>query len=265
MIPALSRLRLGAQGIALAALLWACFQITARAQDSYEIQVYGSETIAPGKTMLELHSNFTVDGEQRVLDGVLPSHHSLHETFEITHGFSDWFETGFYIFTSVQPGKGWEWVGSHIRPRARIPENWHWPVGVSLSTELGFQRRSFSGDTWTWELRPIIDKQIGRWYVALNPTFGKSIHGRNSNQGFEFSPSAKLSYELTPKISPGVEYYGGLGRVTRRDNFGEQQQQIFPVIDLNFSPDWEFNFGVGIGLNHSTDHLLLKMIVGRRF
>ena len=27
----------------------------------------------------------------------------------------------------------------------------------------------------------------------------------------------------------------------------------------------EFNFGVGIGLTGSTDHLILKMIIGRRF
>ena len=34
----------------------------AKAQDNYEIQVYGSDTVAPQTTMLELHSNFTVEG-----------------------------------------------------------------------------------------------------------------------------------------------------------------------------------------------------------
>lgn len=29
------------------------------AQDNYEIQVYGSETVPRGVTMLELHNNFT--------------------------------------------------------------------------------------------------------------------------------------------------------------------------------------------------------------
>ena len=31
----------------------------ANAQDNYEIQVYGSETIPHGVTMIELHNNFT--------------------------------------------------------------------------------------------------------------------------------------------------------------------------------------------------------------
>jgi len=100
----------------------------------YEIQVYGSETVAPRRTMVELHSNYTLKGERETINGVFPSHHALHETLEITHGFTSWFETGFYVFTSIQPGAGWEWVGNNIRPRIRVPAEWNWPVGVSLSS-----------------------------------------------------------------------------------------------------------------------------------
>jgi hypothetical protein len=48
-----------------------------------------------------------------------------------------------------------------------VPESWHWPVGVSLSNEFGYQRRDFFPDTWTWEIRPIVDKKIGRWYLFI--------------------------------------------------------------------------------------------------
>ena len=34
---------------------------------------------------------------------------------------------------------------------------------------------------------------------------------------------------------------------------------------LNVSPDWEFNFGVGIGPTAATDHWIIKCIIGRRF
>lgn len=238
---------------------------TTTAQDNYEIQIYGSDTVPRGQNMLELHSNYTVDGNPGIINGVLPSRHALHETLELTHGFTDWFETGFYTFTSVQPGMGWEWVGNHIRPRVRAPDSWKWPVGVSLSMEAGFQRRIFSDATWSWEIRPIVDKQWKHWYFAVNPTFGRALSGNGAVQGFTFGPSAKISYDLTKVISPGVEYYSDLGKVTHLDAFGDQQQQIMPVIDLNVSPKWEINFGVGVGLDHSTDHLLIKLILGRRF
>jgi hypothetical protein len=73
----------------------------AHAQDNYEIQVYGSDLVDPGHTMVELHSNFTIDGSKTIIDGVYPTNHAEHETVEITHGFNDWFECGFYIFTSI--------------------------------------------------------------------------------------------------------------------------------------------------------------------
>jgi hypothetical protein len=248
--------------IALAALLWPFHLL---AQDNYEIQVYGADTVGPRSTMVEFHTNFTVQGEKGLINGVRPTDHAVHETIEITQGWNDWFETGFYIFTSVRSGDGWDWVGDHIRPRFRVPEKWRWPVGLSLSNEVGYQRHAFSPDTWTWEMRPIIDKKIGPWYLSFNPTFDKSLHGDNVHQGFEFSPNAKVSYDFSKVVSGGLEYYGALGPVGSFDPVAEQQQQFFPSIDLNVSPDWEINFGVGWGVTRSTDHLIVKTIIGRRF
>jgi len=56
--------------------------------------------------MVELHSNFTFEGAKTSQDGMFPTNHQLHETIEITHGFTDWFETGFYIFTAEKNGQG---------------------------------------------------------------------------------------------------------------------------------------------------------------
>jgi len=235
-----------------------------RAQGNYEVQVYGSEMVPPSRTMVELHSNFTFEGSKTTVDGVLPDEHALHETIEITQGFTSWFETGFYIFMSYRSDQGYQWVGNHIRPRVRIPEAWHWPVNVSLSTEIGYQRRSFSPDTWTWEIRPIIDKQIDRWYFSLNPSVDRSFHGLNVNKGITFAPNVKVSYDVTKRVSTGVEYYGDVGAITGFDPLRDQQQAIMPAIDLNLGPNWEFNFATGIGLTGGTDHLLVKMILGRR-
>jgi Putative MetA-pathway of phenol degradation len=248
----------------LALLLFSALPI-ARAQDNYEIQVYGADTVPPASTMVELHSNFTAEGSKTVQDGMLPTNHAEHETVEITQGINSWFETGFYIFTSIQPDIGWQWVGDHIRPRFRIPESWHWPVGVSLSNEIGYQRAAFSPDTWTWEIRPIVDKKIGGWYLSFNPTLDRSFHGPSVNQGVVFSPNAKFSYDFTRKIAGGLEYYGSLGPITGFDPLREQQQQIVPSIDLDLGPKWEFNFGVGVGVTGATDHLIIKCILGRRF
>jgi outer membrane putative beta-barrel porin/alpha-amylase len=249
--------------LALGAAVLFCAILSA--QDNYEIQVYPSETLAPKHTMVELHSNFTISGSKEVDQGVLPTEHAFHETIEITQGINEWFETGFYIFTSINRGYGYQWVGDHIRPRVRAPEDWHLPVGLSLSAEFGYQRAVFSLDTWTLELRPIIDKQLGKWYLSFNPTVDRSFHGPGVSQGVVFSPNFKAGYDVNKRVNVGLEYYGSLGPITGFDPLREQQQQILPALDLNLGPNWEFNFGVGVGVTRSTDHLLIKMILGRRF
>ena len=68
------------------------------------------------------------------------------------------------------------------------------------------------------------------------------------------------SYELRLRAAESA-----LGSISGFDPLQDQQQAIFPAIDLNLSPNWEFNFGAGIGMTGGTDHLLVKMILGRRF
>jgi hypothetical protein len=235
------------------------------AQGNYEIQVYGADTVPPHTLMVELHSNFTVQGEQNTIDGVYPTNHQEHETLELTQGINEWSEVGFYVFTSEQDGHGVQWVGDHIRPRIRVPDSWDWPVGVSLSTEIGYQRAVYSPDTWTWEIRPIIDKAIGRWYFAVNPALERTLHGPDVNQGLAFAPGVKISYDFTRVVSAGLEYYADYGPLDDFVSTHNQQQQLFAVTDLNVSPLWEINIGVGIGLTGTTDHFIVKCILGRRF
>jgi hypothetical protein len=246
-------------------LILGCSAAVTRAQGNFEVQVYGSDLVPKGVTMVELHSNFTASGTKETVDGVLPTNHAVHETVEITHGFNEWFETGFYIFTSVQSDGSWTYVGSHIRPRFSVPDRFHLPVGLSISNEIGWQRPNFSLDTWTWEIRPIVDKKIGKLYLAFNPTVDRSLHGPESKRGFQFSPNVKFGYDVTKKVNMGVEYYGAVGPLTGFDPVRDQQQQFIPAVDIDFGKNWEFNFGVGVGVTQATDHLLVKAILGYRF
>jgi hypothetical protein len=56
-------------------------------------------------------------------------------------------------------------------------------VGVSLSTEIGYRRAVYSPDTLAIEIRPIVDKTIGRLYLCFNPTIDRSFHGPSVPQG----------------------------------------------------------------------------------
>lgn len=249
----------------VAAIVLFAASALARAQGNYEIQVYPAETLAARTTMVEVHSNFTAQGHPQGADGTAATDHAEHETLEITQGLNDWAEVGFYVFTSEQAGLGVEWVGDHLRPRVRVPERWHWPVGLSLSTEIGYQRACFSADTWNWEIRPIVDKQAGRWYFAANPALERTFHGPGVKLGLDFAPAAKVGYDLTKKVNAGIEYYADYGSIRSIAPLRQQQQMIFAATDLSLDPKWEVNFGVGVGPTAATDRWIVKLILGRHF
>jgi len=239
--------------------------LAAKAQDNYEIQVYGSETVEKGHTMVELHSNYTANGFVTGADGQLPDNHVEHETVEITHGWTPWFETGFYFFNSIGSDGRTAYVGSHIRPRVAAPESWKWPVGVSLSAEFGFQKKAFSANTSTLEIRPIVDKKWNKLYISINPTLDKSFAGPDESRGFIFSPNVKGSYDVTKAVALGLEYYGSTGPFFHYDAFQDQVHQLFIATDLNVDPKWEFNGGIGYGFTDATEKLIFKIIIGRLF
>lgn len=253
-------------------LLTACTLIAANAallaaQENYEVQVYPSKTADPRTTLFELHSNFTGSGSRGVQNGVLPTRHALHETIEITHGFSSVFEVGFYLFASENPGNGLQIVGTHVRPRIRAPESWKLPVGLSLSTEFGPTQRQFDVNQFGIELRPIVDQTRGRLYWAFNPNVEWALKGPDAGRGasgMNFNPNIKLAWQLHPKIAVGSEYYGTTGTLTHIAPSDQQSHMLYPSIDLFFSPDWEFNAGYGVRVSGTGDQHIFKLILGRR-
>lgn len=258
--------RLSRLPLFIAVLLTVCsWRLPSHAQDSFEIEVYGSETLPRGETGVELQSNFNVEADESSDPRMYPSQHALNETLEVSHGFRDWLQCSFYILSSIHSSFGWQWAGDRLRPQVRVPEAWDWPVGLSLSAELGYQRPRFSADTWTLELLPIVDKKIGRWYVAFNPTFDRSLHGPGTAKGVEFSPNVKASYDIFRRATAGLEYYSSYGPIGAFDPLQQQQHQLVPSLELDLPNNWELNVGYGIGLTTGTNEQVLKVIVGHRF
>jgi hypothetical protein len=246
-------------------LAWVCATGSARAQDLFEIQVYPYETVEPHQTMVEFHTNFIPSGTSDTSDGLYPNNHQFHETIEITHGWTSHFETGFYIETAFVPGVGEKFTGWHIRPRFRFPEYKSFPFKVSLSLEYAFNQPGFDPNRQTLEIRPIFDRQQGRLYISINPDMSLATVGPDAGSAPSFEPQAKVGWDFTPKISGGIEYYSETGTVKHFDPLSDQHHIIFPAIDLNLGPEWEFNAGVGRGLTGTSEHWILKMIIGRRF
>ena len=182
--------------------------------------------------MVELHSNFTVEGIQdRPSTASCRTEHQWHETIEITHGVTDWFEVGWYIFTARGAGPGHSgtgWAITSVRACA-LRRTWKWPVGASISFEFGYQRRSLfdrhldAGD-------PAHSRQADRALVYgvqpdVRPVLSRAVA---CIRGW-FSRRTSRSATTSPrKSTPGFEYYGVVGPLGSFFPVPEQEHQFFP-------------------------------------
>ena len=232
----------------------------ASAQD-YEIQVYGSD-ILKNILMTEVHSNYTFGGIKEKENGILPTHHMLHETLELTYGFTDCWEIGFYLFNAVGSGNFSSVVGSHLSSKIVAPAKWHLPFGLGLSAETGTMKMEYVEDDWGLEIRPIIDKKINEFYLSFNPVLEKSLHGAGQYQGFTFSPNVKISFGVAKKTEFGIEYYGGIAPYNDYLKINDQQHLLFVTTDIDWWEKWEINVGYGFALTKSTPDAILKTIIG---
>ena len=174
------------------------------AQDNYEIQVYESPTVGRGNTNFELHTNCSFIGNPNLANGVVPTHLAWRNTIEITHGIANNIEAGFYIFTNYTPGYGFNWVGDHLRFRFTLPQKYKVPVGLSISLEAGYQRLKYSEDEWSLEIRPIIDKNFGKLYMAFNPVFGVALKSKYNSHYPVFEPCFKITAPVNNILNAGL-------------------------------------------------------------
>jgi len=239
--------------------------VTTRAQDPFEIQIYEYETVPKGKWNLETHINFVGRGTKFFEGPVAPANHQFHLTFELTRGITEHFELAGYLVLANRPGGGTEYVGWRVRPRVRLPKSWGLPVDISVAAEVGFPRKAYEENSVTLELRPIIEKKLGRWQLDFNPVFGRALRGPGTDEGWDFEPGVRVGYELTRRLDLSLEYYGSTGPVTNVLPRNEQVHQFFPGGDLKFGENIIWNFGIGIAATPAGNQLVYKSRIGILF
>jgi hypothetical protein len=263
------RQRRGACGLRVALLLLATFTVSLKAWpaaaqvDPFEFEVYPYQTEGPGVLELESLNSFVPNGHHAGEDGTsagtFPSDRMFRTAFELTYGLTDKVEAAAYLNLLRPNASSVEYAGSKYRLRGRLFEQGEMPLDLGWYAELEWWRvPEVDDEQLELELRPIIEKDIGRLSLILNPKFEKALVGPGRNQGFEFGYANKFSYRLWPLFSPGVEFYGGVGLIDDTDPLSEQQHYIFPVVDTELPRGIHTNFGVGFGLTRGSDRVITK-------
>ena len=229
------------------------------AQDPFEIQVYEYETVPKGRWNLETHLNYVSKGTTTWEGPMAPTEGQFHTTFELTRGITDNFELAGYLLFGSYTGGSFQWAGGRIRPRVSAPKEWNWPIGVSLSVEVGFPVKVFEENGTTLEIRPILEKKFGDWQIDFNPVVGTALSGPGKGE-WDFEPGLRVGYEVSKTLDLSVEYYGAIPF-----SGGEPVHQIYPGADIHLSEDVVLNVGAGWGLTDAGNQFVWKMRLGVMF
>ncbi len=233
--------------------------------DPFEFEVYHSQTAGHGMLEIESLNSFVpeghTEGDAGTSSGDFPSNHMYRTALELTYGLTEKIEAAVYLDLAWPTGAGFQYAGSKYRLRGSLFEQGQLPVDLGWYAELEWHRTpQFDDNQLELDLRPIIEKDIGRFEMDLNPKFEKAIFvGPNKNKGFEFGYVGGLYYNYRRWMSPGLEFYGGIGLIDGVDPTEAQQHYIFPVIRGEFYGGLGYNFGPGIGLTRGSDQVILKL------
>jgi hypothetical protein len=254
------------QLIIIGALLWIPLLYPNRASaqiDPWEFEVYPYATEPRGMLELESDHAVVVNGHSEpgngTSGGTFRSQGMWYLGNELTYGLTDRIEASAYLNFAQPSGHGFWWSGNKLRLRGRLFDQEKLPVDIGWYAELEWLKRpQFDDADLELELKPIIEKDLGRFSLIVNPVFEKVLLGDGHDYGFEFGYRNGIYYRWKRYLSPGVEFYGGIGLLDDSDPLPEQQHYIFPVLWGHLPHGIEYNIGPGFGLTRGSDHVVMK-------
>ncbi|MFZ0890430.1 MAG: hypothetical protein WA005_18470 [Candidatus Binataceae bacterium] len=244
---------------------WLALAGRAFAIDFYEIQIYSTETTPADRLELELHSNSVTTATGAAAHEALGPY-QIHETLEASYGVLPHLEVGQYLCTAKLDDGNYEYAGARTKLHfGGVGDPEQSPIALGGNIELDYMRRQAEENPFTFELRAIVEKRIGRLWMVGNFAFEEPFRGPGTHRGVTLEPSGQLSYDLVRWATPSVEYYGDLGPIQVIPGARRQQHFIVPALNLDLVENLELNLGVGIGVTRTSNGLFLKSIVGWTF
>lgn len=229
----------------------------------FELEVYPYKTAAPGEVELENFTTYTRRGSQNI---PVPDNSQglTRNSFEAGYGVTEKTEVAGYIDYSRSRGQGdWNLKASRLHAHTRFAEKGELPVDLGLYAEVEFPRKD--DNDAEFELRGIIEKDLGKWTLDINPIFEKVLKGTEKNQGWELQYAASVIYRLNERWRPRLDFFGDFGPLRDFEGRDEQKHLISPAVDIMFGHGLSASFGIAYGQTRASEQQLVRARVEWEF
>jgi hypothetical protein len=201
------------------------------------------------------------------MDNAIDPGSHVHLSVELTHAWTDAFETGVFLETApATDDRHAAITGWHVRPKYRFAPWRRVPFHVSASLEYALFKNP--GDVSFRQaivITPILEQHTTSLDLSFNAGMEFALRGPSAGPAPIFEPSGKIASRTTSSLSLGGEYYAETGPIRRFEPVSEQHHLLFAAVDVRAQSGWNLNVGVGRGLTGRSEHWVLKTILGVAF
>lgn len=248
----------------IAALLGLGISIPAHA---LEFKVYTYPTPAEGETEIAYWWTYTVQSDHSYdyFGKELEKQGLQRYTLELEYGLTDHWTVGGYADFELPHNGDFRYVQARaLLTRYRFFERGERLLDGAIEVEYNIPREKFS-DSEEIETRVILEKDLDRVSIVVNPIFEKEVSGSEVDEGIKFQYATGLYYRASPRMTPGVEFYGSLGPLNSLNPKNEQEHYVFPRLGVKFSRSVKLDLGYGFGLTQASDDQVIKAILEFEF
>ena len=234
--------------------------VAATAQDLFELEVFDYEMTPPGGYEVGLHTN-VLSRDGVVPDSMAGNHRPAHISVEIARGWTERFETAFFIQTAPFGSSGSaRFAGGHLRGQFAIGDLPLVPLRLAASAEYTFNRAAFDQELQAIELRVILDYTRGRLSLVANPSVEMVTRGGVEGLAPVYDLSARAAWTLMNRVTLTTDYFSAAATTRHLRPEPSAHHLLFGGVDLDIGSGWELGISAGHCVTRGEPWLMKSMI-----
>jgi hypothetical protein len=212
--------------------------------------VYGDDIARRGELAAELAARWS----QTSRDSDFAGRMLWQAVGELAYGVTDKLSVGIKLPLSRVDGN-WHGHGAYAEVKYLAPrraEGFYWGAEIEAGSikPVGEER------AFVLEAFPILGYRIGRIHLTANPGLEYSSEGED--QGWDFSPKAKISYRLNDAHALGLEYHVDAGKFGDFAPRSKRSETAYLTWDGKLAGQ-QFSVALGHGTTHASDRWAVRV------
>jgi hypothetical protein len=230
-------------------------------------KVYGYGTRKQGETELVYFNNYILQSDlsQNHFGEVVDREGHFSHSLEIEYGFTPRWTVSAYV--DFEQPKGMAAKYTRMRGvffRYRFFEKGDRFFDTAIYMEYYIPKKKYKNEE-ELEIKLILEKDMGKFRIDLNPSFEKALSGPEVAEGLKFNYASGFYLHVSSKFRAGLEFYGKMGELNSLKAYKDQRHWIFPSIKVKLPKHIGLDMGAGFGLTDYSDDLIIKGILSIEF